>query len=120
MNNRTPQKEGKTWDTMKEDMEQYVARCLQCQKGKPRTGKTPGELHLTPMPPGPWSHIGWDLVRPITESARKNAILCIMDLFSKVIKLEAITTKITAKGVTQIFQDRVFREEGLPSKIYSD
>src|ERR1700730_14029202 len=104
---------------MKEDVELYVARCLSCQKGKLRTGKSPGELHPMPVPPGPWSHIGWDL-RPITESAEKNTILCIMDLFTKVIKLEAVMMKIMAEGDARIFQDRIFQEEGLPTKIYSD
>ena len=56
----------------------------------------------------------------LTESAGKNAILCITDLFSKAIKLEAVTTKIMAKRVTRIFWDWVFREEGLLTKIYSD
>src|ERR1700726_873883 len=100
-NCQTPRKKQKD---LAEDVKLYVAGCLWCQKGKPQVGKALGELHPTPMPPGPWSHIGWDLVRPITESAGKNAILCITDLFSKAIKLEAITTKITAKGVARIFR----------------
>ena len=59
-------------------------------------------------------------MRPITESAGKDAILCVMDLFTKAIKLEAIMTKITTEGIARIFRDRVFHEEGLPEKIYSD
>ena len=82
--------------------------------------KDSGELHPMPVPPRPWSHIGWDLIGPITESAGKNAILCITDLFSKAIKLEAVMMKITTKGVTRIFQDRIFWEEGLLTKIYSN
>ena len=92
---------------MKEDVKLYIGGCLQCQKGKPRIGKSPGELHPMPVPPGPWSHIGWDLVGPITESSGKNAILCIMDFFSKAIKLEAVTMKIMAEGVMRIFWDRI-------------
>ena len=110
----------KSWKMIKEDVEQYVAGCPQCQKGKPRTGRIPVELYPTLIPPGPWKHIGWDIVGPITESAGKDAILCITDLFMKVIKLEAITMKITAEGVARIFRDRVFRKEGLLEKIYSD
>ena len=94
-----------TWLMMKEDVELYITRCLSCQKGNPRTGKSPGELQPTLVPPGPWSHIEWDLVGPITKLAGKNVILCITDLFSKAIKLKAVTMKITAKGVAQIFQD---------------
>src|ERR1700731_448334 len=63
----------KTWETMKTDVERYIAGCLQCQEGKPRTGKTPIELPPTPILPGPWKHIGWDIVGPITESAGKDA-----------------------------------------------
>src|SRR6202030_825290 len=88
----------KTWETMKTDVERYMAGCLQCQKGKLRTGKTPVELHPTPVPPGPWKHIGWDIVGPITESAGKDAILCITDLFMKAINLEGITRKNTPEG----------------------
>ena len=43
----------KTWEMMKDDVEKYMAGCLQCQKEKLRTGKIPIELHLTPIPPGP-------------------------------------------------------------------
>ena len=110
----------KSWKMIKEDVEQYVAGCPQCQKGKPRMGRIPVELHPTLIPPGPWKHIGWDIVRLITESAGKDTILCITDLFTKVIKLEVVMTKITTEGVARIFRDRIFQEEGLPEKIYSD
>ena len=88
---------------MKEDIELYITGCLGHQKGTLQTGKTLSELHPTLVPPGPWSHIRWDLIRPITELAGKNMILCITDLFMKAIKLEVVTMKIMAEGVTQIF-----------------
>src|ERR1700731_3172641 len=58
-------RKGKSWPTIKEDVKAYIAGCLACQKGKPWTGRNPLELHPMLIPPGPWSHIGWDLIRPI-------------------------------------------------------
>ena len=65
-------------------------------------GKAPVELHPTPIPPGPWSHVRWDIVGPIMESDRKDAILCIIDMFTKVSKFKQINTTITGEGVVRV------------------
>ena len=65
-------------------------------------------------------HIGWDIVGLIMELNRKDVILCITDMFTKVVKLELINATITGEGMAQVFRDQLYREEGLPDKIYSN
>jgi transposase InsO family protein len=61
-----------------------------------------------------------DIIRPLPESKGYDAILVIVDRFSKRIILEPITTMLTSQGLAQIFIQRLFRNFGLPKKIISD
>jgi hypothetical protein len=60
------------------------------------------------------------LISPLPESQTFNAIVTIVDLGTKAIKLEPVHITISAMGVAQVMKDRVFREEGLLMKVYSD
>ena len=61
-----------------------------------------------------------DLIGPLPESHGKNAIMVIVDRFSKMIRLFPTTTEITSQGVAKIFRDEVFKLHGIPHKVISD
>jgi hypothetical protein len=48
------------------------------------------------VPGGPWEDISADLISPLPESKGHNAILAIIDQFSKMIHLIPTTMEITA------------------------
>jgi len=88
-----------------------------CQRTKPH--RTPAKTLLHPFSPPsrPWESITIDIIGPLPESQGFNAILVIVDQFSKVIKLEAITMELTSEGTARILRDQVFRDHRLPRRI---
>ena len=91
-----------------------------CQRTKPH--RTPAKTLLHPFSPPsrPWESITIDIIGPLPESQGFNAILVIVDQFSKVIKLEAITMELTSEGTARILRDQVFRDHRLPRRIVHD
>ena len=60
------------------------------------------------------------MIGPLPESKGNNAILVIVDRFSKKIEAIPTTTELTSKGVAELFRDHVFKHHGLPQKVISD
>ena len=72
------------------------------------------------VPQCPWEIISVDIIGPLPESQGNNAILTIVDRFSKIIRLFPISTEITAKGVATILRDHIFKLHGTPQQVISD
>jgi hypothetical protein len=64
--------------------------------------------------------ISWDLIGPLPECNGFNAILVIVDRFTKRMIAEAMHTMISSEGSAKVMRDRVFRDHGLPRNIISD
>ena len=77
-------------------------------------------LHSNESPEAPWEIISIDIIGPLPESNGKDAILTIVDRFSKMIHIFPISSTITSKGVAQIFHDQVFKLHSTPKKVISD
>jgi hypothetical protein len=56
---------------------------------------------------------------PVTKTGN-DAIIVFVDKLTKMARLAATKTTVSAEGFTQIFVDNVFKSHGLPSKIVSD
>jgi hypothetical protein len=72
------------------------------------------------VPGGPWEDISADLIGPLPESKGHNAILAIIDRFSKMIRLIPTTTEITALRLAELYRDNIWKMHGLPRRITSD
>jgi hypothetical protein len=74
-----------------------------------------------PVPEGPWQTMGVDLIGelPMTQDGH-NAILTIVDHYTKAIHCTATTMDITAKGMSDLYYKEIFRLHGLPLHIVSD
>lgn len=108
------------WSTIADDVRRYVSGCVECQRNKPDRNKRAAPLHPHKVPEGPWHVISWDIVGPLPNSRGYNAILVIVDRFTKMTLLEPIGTNLTAQGAARILRDRVFRAFGVPKKVISD
>jgi len=108
------------WDTLDGDVSRYVSGCQLCQWTKPSRDRPTGLLHPNPVPERPWEAISWDLIGPLPESRGFNAILTIVDKFSKTPYFIPTRTELTAEGAARLLLDNVIRLHGLPWKIYSD
>jgi len=77
-------------------------------------------LHPLFIPKTPWEEISIDIIGPLPRSEDKDAILVVMDRFSKMIRLVATTTSISSGKVARIYQDDIWKIHSIPKKIISD
>ena len=68
----------------------------------------------------PWTDISLDLIGPLTVSGGHNAILVVVDRFSKMMVTAPTNMSVSAKGLATLFIDRVLCSHGVPSTIISD
>ena len=64
--------------------------------------------------------ISWDIVGPLPLSHGHNAILVIVDKFTKWTLIEGIGIDLTGLGAACILWDQVFCDHGVPHKIVSN
>jgi len=108
------------WPRILADIRRYIDGCESCQRTKPRNTPPAAPLHPNEIPTQPWEHISVDIIGPLPESVGNNAILVVVDRFSKMIKVVPTNTEVTSLGVARIFRDYIFRSYGLPRKVISD
>lgn len=110
-----------TWNNMETDIKEYVKHCETCQRIKSSNQKPAGQLMPLDIPSAPWEQITMDFITHLPETARSHdAILTIVDKFTKKIIIETTTTSATAVDTARSVFDKMFRYHGLPQKIISD
>jgi len=82
--------------------------------------KKAAPLHPLPTPKTPWEEISIDVIEPLPKSEDKDAILVVVDRFSKMIRLMATTTSISSSEIARIYQDDIWKIHGIPKKIISN
>ena len=95
------------WPGLKEDIKKYVQGCLKYQQNKVQHQQRAGELHLLEIPKGPWQEISIDMIGPLPSSNGMDAILVIVDRFTKMIRLKTITMNISSEGIAKIYRDEI-------------
>ena len=84
-------------------MKNYVQGCFKCQQNKVQHMKKARELHSLKILEGPWQEISINIIRPLSKSNGKNAIMVIVDWSIKIIQLKAITINILSEEITKIY-----------------
>jgi len=77
-------------------------------------------LHPLPTPKVPWEEISIDIIGSLPKSEDKDAILVVVDRFSKMIRLMATTTSISSSEVARIYWNNIWKIYSIPKKIISD
>jgi len=90
------------------------------KQNKVQHQKKVGELHPLKIPQEPWQEISIDIIGPLPKSNRMDAIVVIVNRFTKIICLRVITTNISSEGIVQIYRDDIWKLHGVPRKILSD
>ena len=91
-----------------------------CLQAKPDRARYPGLLQPLPVPQSSWEIISMDFVEGLPPSGAANAILVVVDKFSKFAHFIALKHPFTAKTVAQLFLDHIYCLHGLPTSIISD
>ena len=61
-----------------------------------------------------WQDISIDIIRLLLKSNRQNAILVIVDQFTKIIRLKVTTTAVSSKDIAKIYQDKIWKLHEMP------
>jgi transposase InsO family protein len=111
---------------IKDKVTRYIRKCADCQKNKHSTHAQYGEMQPLELPDEPWADISMDFVTglpPSRDPATKllyNAILVIVDRFTKYAEMIPFRNDYTAVQLGYIILDRLIRYHGIPKSIISD
>lgn len=94
--------------------------CAVCQRNKSEHTPYPGLLQPIPIPEMVWTHISMDFIEGLPRSGDKEAILVVVDRFTKYSHFIALSHPFTVQSVVKVFLDNVSKHHGLPSVIITD
>ncbi|SJL02913.1 uncharacterized protein ARMOST_06254 [Armillaria ostoyae] len=108
------------WPKIQKDIETYIAGCEMCQRTKTSNQAKSAPLHLNAIPTEPWMHITVDMIIGLPDSNGYDALLVVVDRFSKAIIPVACNKDLSAEGWARIVRDHVYARHGMPQVIISD
>ena len=108
------------WPGMATTVKEYVARCNTCQRFKGSNAAPAGLLHPLETPSLPWEHISADFITDLPLSHGFDAILMVVDRFSKEVELIPCTKTRSALDMAKLFMHNVWRHHRLPCSITLD
>lgn len=112
------------WEGLGEEVRQYVRSCPVCQKSKAPRQMPQGRLTSLPVPDEPWRDLAMDFIVSLPPSAdegrRYDAILVVIDRFSKEARYIPTTSKINAEQLADIFIRHIVCETGAPRSLVTD
>ncbi|QRW24341.1 Retrotransposable element Tf2 protein [Rhizoctonia solani] len=107
------------WPGMKSSAKEWVECCPACQAN--RCAHNP-VIALKPLevPPFPFHTISYDFITGFPKSEGHDAILVVIDSFSKLGHFIPTSKKVSAKGLADLFVSHIWKLHGLPVKTISD
>jgi hypothetical protein len=107
------------WPRMRSKIFQYVETCETCQRIKqPRAQPIP--IQPLEIPTKPWQHISYNMIVGLPLDGGKDAILVIVESFSKYSIMIPCSSKVTAKDIVDLFLEHIWKRHGFPEKTVSD
>lgn len=113
------------WEGMAESVREYVGTCPACQGARRPRHRPYGKLQSLPLPEGPWQEISLDFITGLPSSYRDDgkvydAILVIVDRFTKMALFIPTYKTLTAAELARILYEQVECHFGTPLGIVSD
>jgi len=108
------------WPNLKDDAKEYVKTYLTCQQNKTLNKKQAGLLQPLPIPEGPWESGSMDFMVSLPPSRGFDAIMVVVDRFSKMAHFIFTKDEATAQETGKLFFTHVFKHHGLPKNIVLD
>ena len=79
-----------------------------------------GKLIPNSVPDHRWQVISVDMIGELPESRGNNAILVVVDCFSKCIHAIPTVASLDSEGIARLFLENVWQHHGLPNEVISD
>ena len=112
------------WDGSLKQVTEYCKSCDICQRTKAPRHRPYGELTSLPVATKPWKEISMDFVTGLPPSKCKgvvcDAILVVVDRFTKMVRYIPVSTTIDAAELAEVFHSEIVCRYGMPDGIVSD
>jgi len=108
------------WPGVTREVKRYMEGCDVYQRNKNRTQPPAGKLMPNSIPEKAWSHISADFITKLPLAQGYDAILVVVDRFTKMGHFIPTTERTSAEGLARLFKDNVWKLHGLPDSIISD
>jgi transposase InsO family protein len=112
------------WPGLATDVREYVLSCQTCQNIAIPKHKPYGKLESLPIPEGPWKEVSLDFISHLPCSyigtRGYDAILVVVDRYTKIARFIPTTTNISAPEFAALFHEEIELKFGSPRGIVSD
>ncbi|KAK2356459.1 hypothetical protein QL285_093789 [Trifolium repens] len=107
------------WPKMLGDVQKVNSKCVTCHMAK--SSFKPGAYTPLPTPSGPWMDVSMDFIVALPRTQRgKDAIMVVVDRFSKMAHFVACHKTDDASNVADLYFREIVRLHGVPKTIVSD
>lgn len=109
-----------SWKNMKRSIEDYIKKCISCQKNKMNQRKTKMPLEITSTARNPFEKCFLDIVGPLNITDDRNKyILTFIDDISKFVVASPIPNQ-EVETISKTFVKNIICKHGIPSEIVTD
>ena len=109
------------WPGMKNDIAEYVAKCLTCQQVKAEHQRPAGLLQPLKIPEWKWEDIAMDFVVGMPRTTGQfDSVWVIVDRFTKSAHFLPVRTNFSIDQYAELYVREIVRLHGVPKSIVSD
>ena len=109
------------WPSMKREIVEYIARCMECQKVKAEHRHPAGLLQPLPIPEWKWELVTMNFIIGFPRTAKlHDSIMVVVDKLTKSAHFIPLKTTHKVADVANIFIKEVERLHRIPKMIVSD
>lgn len=112
------------WENMEREVQTYVSSCRQCQWTHAKRHRPYGSMQPLEPASAPWRDLSMDFITDLpactVRGARYDAILVVVDRFTKMALYVPTRKDLRATGLADLIVDKVVSRFGVPATIVSD
>jgi hypothetical protein len=105
---------------MKQDVKEFVQKCLICQQAKHDTRAPAGLLQPLPIPEQVWEDVAMDFITGLPPSHGYTVIMVVIDRLTKYSHFSPLKVDYNSKNVAEAFMKTIVKLHGVPKSIISD